>query len=101
MGGIRDRVEELVMASLTDILAEFESDLRVTPKTRIYGGDSPLDSMAVVSMIVDLEVRLGEELDFYVSISDERAMSQKNSPFRDVVSMVEYLLILYEESQSD
>jgi len=101
MGGIRDRVEEVVMASLTDVLEEFESDFKVTPKSRIYGGDSPLDSMAVVSMIVDLEGRLEEELDFYVSISDERAMSQKRSPFQDVASMVEYLLILYEESQSD
>ena len=101
MAGIREKVEKLVMASLTDILAEFESDPNVTPKTRIYGGDSPLDSMAVVSMIVDLEGRLGEELNFHVSISDERAMSQKHSPFRDVDSMVKYLLILYEESQSD
>ena len=98
MDEIRNKLEELVMVSLADIFEELGVTIKVVPDSRIYGDGSSLDSMAVVSMIVDLETRLDEELDFVVSISDERAMSQKRSPFRDVPSMVEYLLLLYKES---
>ena len=100
MDDIKNRLEKLVIDSLKDVLEEYESDCEATPKSQIYGGDSPLDSSAVVSMIVDLESRLKEDFDFQVSITDERAMSQKKSPFGDVPSMVDYLNILYQESQN-
>lgn len=107
MDDIRKKLENMVIDSLKDIMEEydsdeeFKSDFEVTSKSRIYGGDSPLDSMAVVSMIVDLESRLAEELDFEISIVDERAMSQMGNPFRDVPSIVDYLLVLYQENQNE
>ena len=101
MEQIKNRIQVIVMDALKDAIEEFDEAFDVSPGSRIYGGESPLDSAAVVSMIIDLEERLAQEFDMDISVSDERAMSQQRSPFRDVSSMVEYLFNLYQEMRND
>ena len=57
-----------------------------------------LDSMGLVTLIVDVEQRLEEEYDEVVVLADERAMSQKRSPFLSVGSLADYICQLVEES---
>jgi len=101
MKDIKKQIEKMVIDSFSVILEEFDSIMPISKRTRIYGGDSPLDSTAVVSMVVDLEMKLADEIGFLISLSDDRAMSQKRSPFRDVESMVDYILVLYQEHKNE
>ena len=101
MDAIKEKIEKIVLESLADALAEVEADTRVTKETDIYGGDSPLDSTSVVSLVVDLEMKLADDLGLVVSLTDERAVSQKTSPFRNVKSIVDYIMILHQEYESD
>jgi acyl carrier protein len=101
MREIREKIEGLVMESLSDALEELDLKMKTTAESPIYGGDSPLDSNAVVSLVVDLEMKLADELDLIISLTDERAISQKRSPFRNVASMVDYILVLYQEQRNE
>jgi acyl carrier protein len=56
----------------------------------LFGPDSSLDSLGLVALLLDIEEAL-QALGCEVLLSDERAMSQKRSPFRTVSSMVAYI----------
>lgn len=57
-------------------------------------GGGGLDSLALVSFITDLEQTLNDELGLELILADERAMSSKNSPFKNVESLTQYILTL-------
>jgi acyl carrier protein len=69
--------------------------------TYLIGPGSLLDSLGLVRLIVDLEQRLQDEYGISLTLADERAMSQKNSPFRTVQSLAGYIWLLTLEGQQD
>ena len=93
-----DRLTEL----LYQVIAEFNEDredgekLRPSLETALFGGDSALDSMDLVQVVVGFEQALAEE-GFAISLADERAMSQRNSPFATGRSLVSYAKTLIDE----
>ena len=62
--------------------------------TKLVGTGSELDSMDFVSLIVAIEEKISDKYDVNISITAEKAMSQKNSPFRTIDTFAEYLLTL-------
>ncbi len=67
-----------------------DNQLACDPTARLYGKGSPLDSLGLVSLLIDIEDSLRSS-GIEVSLSDERAMSQTKSPFRSVAALVEYI----------
>ena len=57
----------------------------------IYGGSSNLDSMGLVSFIVGLEQSIEDKFDQSISLADEKAMSQKSSPYKNINSLADYI----------
>lgn len=62
----------------------------VTEETPLLGEGAPIDSLGLVSVIVQVEERLVAACGIAVSLVDERAMSQRNSPFRTVGALATY-----------
>ncbi|ACL23734.1 hypothetical protein [Chloroflexus aggregans] len=92
----------LVITSLRDVLEQSGRPLPATieENTLLFGKGALLDSLALVTMVVDLEQRLEEEHGLTLTLADDRAMSQRNSPFRSVGALVDYLEQLIHEEQS-
>ena len=65
----------------------------------LFGESSQLDSLGLVNLIVSTEEKLEEEFGVYVTLADEKAMSQKNSPFRTVTSLAQYISLILEEDE--
>jgi len=63
----------------------------------LYGKEGALDSLGFVSFVLAVEQALQEKLQLPVTLSDEKAMSQKNSPFRTIGSLTEYVCRLVKE----
>jgi acyl carrier protein len=97
----RSQIAGLILSSLDDVLAMGNDDrpdpTQLGDDTRLIGRKGVLDSMGLVTLIVDVEQRLEEEYDLVVVLADERAMSQKHSPFRSVGSLADYVCRLVEE----
>lgn len=66
--------------------------------TSLLGKDSHFDSLGLVSFIVDVEQALDDELGIAVTLADERAMSQKRSPFRTVQTLTDYIVTLMTDA---
>jgi len=56
-----------------------------------------LDSLELVSYIVDVEQRLKEKHKLEISLADERAMSRSRSPFRNIGTLLDYICELVGE----
>lgn len=85
----RSEIEALVVETVRLLAADFEIDTLGAPQgnTPLYGSDGPLDSMALVNLIADLEDAVAERFEASITLADEKAMSARHSPFRDVNSL--------------
>ncbi len=60
----------------------------------IFGGEAAMDSLGLVNFLSDVEYRLTEQFGREVVLASERAMSRKQSPFRDVSALTAYIVEL-------
>src|SRR5437899_1382915 len=63
-------------------------------ETRLLGSQSVLDSMHLVSLIVAIEREMEDTFGVTLTLVDERALSMKESPFRSIESLADYIGIL-------
>jgi len=87
-----DAVREVVLQAmrLANLAREDSAQLEVSAEAPIFGPDSALDSLGLVALLLDIEDGL-RSIGCEVVLSDERAMSQKRSPFRSVPALVAYI----------
>ncbi|MAD16034.1 MAG: hypothetical protein CL579_08130 [Alteromonadaceae bacterium] len=87
-----DEIQSLVFAALelTNQSREDDAQVPISPDTALFGKQGHLDSMGLVALLIDIEDMLLDQ-DIQVSLSDERAMSTANSPFKNVSSLVEHI----------
>lgn len=86
----RTEILKIVVESFEDF-AETESiSIEVNESTPLMGSGSVIDSLGLVTLLVDVEGRLADE-DVEISIISEKAMSQKNSPFVSVGTLADYI----------
>lgn len=97
----RKELMDMIVSSLWEVLEEKgEQDKysreELTGETALIGKRAFIDSMGLVSLIINLESKLAED-GKVVTLADERAMSQSKSPFRTVGSLAEYISVLLGE----
>src|SRR5688572_30469866 len=74
-----------------------ERPLDKSPQTVLFGKNGRLDSLGLVSFIVEVEQELADEFGIAVTLADERAMSQKNSPFLTLQTLEEYISLVLRD----
>jgi acyl carrier protein len=96
---IFDDVMKVVLESVAELNLQLDASqqLELTPDTQLLGRGSRLDSLGLVNLIVLVEEKAADTFGKSVTIADERAMSQKSSPFRTVRTLSEYLFGLLKE----
>ncbi|EES88876.1 hypothetical protein [Helicobacter canadensis] len=95
------QIQEIIIEILRSLADELENDNLKNPslETKIYGIEGNLDSLALVSFIADLESELSEKLNIDMVLADEKAMSMRNSPFKDVESLANYITKKLQEQE--
>lgn len=96
---MHEKVLELIYEAI-DELNETEPEDRWLAKDRatpLYGDQSLLDSLGLIKLIVAVEGRVAEAFDVPVTIANEKALSQRNSPFKSVNTLADYVVQLLEE----
>ena len=69
-------------------------------ETRLLGSQSVLDSMHLVSLIVAIEREVEDMFGVTLTLVDERALSMKESPFRSIQSLADYIGILIIDARN-
>ena len=84
----------IVLDALDRLNEELDTPIKVNEHTRLFGPDAVIDSLSLVSVIVDVETDASEALGFPVSLTDDRAISQPISPFTDPAALANYIVSL-------
>ncbi|RBQ32738.1 hypothetical protein CRU92_03210 [Arcobacter sp. FW59] len=95
---MQKQIEQIIIETLKELNEELENELFINPtsKTKLYGGTGALDSLALVSFITDLEDKISDKFEKNIILADEKAMSAKTSPFRNVETLTLYIKDLLE-----
>lgn len=93
MTNTRDQILKIVIKCIEQfsIDSDIVIDISEGENTRLFGGDAPLDSLGLVSLIVEIEEALENELGKSVILADEKAMSRRTSPFSRIIYLVDYI----------
>ena len=62
----------------------------------LYGNNGVLDSISLVSLIVSVEQKIEDYFGVSIILANEKAMSQRNSPFLTLGTLSKYVQILVE-----
>ena len=90
-------VKEVVFLCLMEIGEERDNEELQSAELSTLVLGKNLDSLGIVFLAADLEERISDEFGVEVALADERAMSQKTSPFRSVKTLVKYVEMLVDE----
>jgi|ERR1035437_2234713 acyl carrier protein len=99
---MKEKIIEIIYNSIDEINAirEPEVHLEKNYQTVIYGHSGKLDSLGLVNLIVSLEEAINDTLNVEITLADERAMSMETSPFKTVLSLADFILLLINEKQN-
>jgi acyl carrier protein len=83
---------DIVTRSLRELIEQLgDAPPDITEDTVIVGKDAVVDSLGLVSLVVEIEQRLEAEQNLAVTLASEKAMSQRSSPFRTVGVLADYI----------
>lgn len=88
----RTAILNLIHAAIDEVNTTLPPDRQIakSPETELFGRGSRLDSLGLVNLVIATEARLTES-GMEIALADERAMSRKQSPFRTVSSLCDYI----------
>jgi acyl carrier protein len=85
-----NEIKNIIYPVVSDYFTENGIEDKVTDETVLFGLDSAIDSLGFVNIIVDIENQLKEQK-FDITIASDRAMSRKNSPFKSINTLAEFI----------
>ena len=91
------KIIEILIEVINDYFETQDINDKANEETVLFGKDSILDSMGLVNIIIDIESRFLDE-DIEVSLTSEKAMSHRHSPFRTVSTLADHIVEQIEEN---
>lgn len=98
----RENIVNLLLVTLEAYFDEINEsvDLSVGEDIKLFGGDGLLDSIGLVSYVVEVEEKLEDEYNISVVLADEKAMSRRTSPFARVSYLADYIIEVINEDSN-
>ena len=88
-----ERVLHAIYRAVDDVNQSRPSEKQIakSPDAVLYGKTGKLESIDVVTLIMEVEDQIKAEFGTSITIADDRAMSQENSPFLTVGTLTDYV----------
>jgi hypothetical protein len=91
----RDGVLEEIYTAVrrANELREPDAQVACAEDTVLYGPAGSLDSLGLVSLLMDVEEAVGTRAGTALTLTDEHAMSMHRNPFRTIGSLADYVVL--------
>ena len=98
----KEKISDLIIKTLNDLIDTFPEAERFTPNnnTILFGQGSTIDSLTLVSFVVDLEAILSTEFSQDISLTNDQAMTREKSPFSSVNDLAEYIVEIIDPAKA-
>jgi acyl carrier protein len=89
----QERVQQAVYRAVDELNKQLPKGISVnkSPDAVLYGKTGKLESIDVVTLIMEVEDQIKAEFGASITIADDRAMSRENSPFLTVGTLTDYV----------
>jgi len=96
---MKQKIIDIILHEVSELNEQLDNKVAIEngENAGLYGLTGVLDSLGLVTLIVAVEQGIEDELGLVVSLADERAMSQKNSPFRTIGTLADYIVKVSQE----
>ena len=96
---MKSKVLDAVFYAIEEVNQQLPKEQQLDKSTDvvIFGVSGRLDSLGLVTLIVAIEQRIEEEFGVTITLTDEGAMSQTDSPFRTIGALADYIALLLKE----
>lgn len=93
--GVKEKVIKVIYSAIDELNQQLPKEQRLekSPDTILLVGNGKLDSLAFINLIIAVEQKVEEEFKI-ITLTDEIAMLNKNSPFKSISSLAEYIMQL-------
>jgi acyl carrier protein len=96
----KEKILNCIYKALDEVNEQLPDDqqLEKTPETVLLGKSGKIESIDLVNILVATEDYLEEEFSIPISITDEKAVSEKNSPFKTIETLSDFISDLLKEN---
>lgn len=97
----KEQILNIIIQNVKNLVDTFpESErIKVEENTVLFGINSAIDSLSLVTVIVDLETEFMDVHNLEISLTDDRAMARKISPYDSIASLADYIDELVTEKK--
>jgi len=90
----KEKVNEIIFKCVDETNIEDGTNISKDLNIILMGTDSEIDSLGLVNLIVVIEEAINIEFDVSITLADEKAMSQRISPFKTLDTLSNYVTSL-------
>jgi acyl carrier protein len=96
------KIFSIIIENVKSLVDTFPANeqFEVSEKTILFGNSSQIDSLSLVSVIVDLEMIFLDDYEMEISLTDDRAMTREISPFDNISNLGDYIYELVNEDSN-
>ncbi len=95
----KEIITPTILKTLKDLVDTLPKGHKFFPdeNTKLFGSGSSIDSLTLVSFIVELEAVFLTDHTLDIVLTDDRAMTREKSPFDSVKDLSEYIFEIINE----
>ncbi len=85
-----DEIRNVLISIVVEYLESQDMKIDVDNDTVLFGDGAILDSMGLVNIVIDVESAFLDK-GYEISLTSETAMSRRQSPFRNISTLSEFI----------
>ncbi len=94
-------IKEVIFSAIENANESGNYGLKKEDTAQIYGAGSNLDSLGLVSLLINVEEEISDKINKPLNLMSEKAMSRYKSPFNTVASLTEYIVNLMNNEDAN
>ncbi len=95
-----EKIQQVVFGAIDEINLQLPEDKRIdkSADSSLFGKVGRLDSLGLVNLIVATEEKIEKEFGVQLTLTDQEMMTNENSPFQTVGSLLKHISNLLENT---
>lgn len=98
---MKEQITEILKEAIAELNEQLDDNEKIAfnDETRFIGSHACIDSMGFVTLVSIIEELISDKIGKNVQLVNEKAFSQKHSPFYSIATLTDYIETLINEAE--
>lgn len=99
---MKEGIIQAIFKAIDEVNRQLPKERRIEKSTDtvLFGQLGKLDSLGLVTLIMAVEQKIEKKFRIKITLANENAMSQENSPFRTIGTLIDSIFLLLKENSN-